>query len=326
MATEHRVKKTMTPEQQTVIDRVMTGALKAWDADLIKGAVESGAHTQELLIQAIAKKSPDFVKLALHYGADAKALVPAGGKQFQPVLHYAHDNFHEEIFNIILAQNVPIDLKNPQGETVAQRAARAGDFERMRWYLAKGADLSGSVQDILVKAVDKKDLAAMQWSIDQGADVQCRVRDGDTTNTLLHQCLANFREDVAEFLLRQGIPVDARNSAGETVLHLAARQGETKKVEYLLKKGADPLAASYAGVSVLDEAMKNVSDRDDYEYRYSSSSKSREAKAVMGLLLARVKEVYGIEPFTAAVQRDITVSKPINVAKGPRDDASPKSP
>lgn len=338
MPVQHRAKQAMTPEQKQVINRMLASAIKVWDVELIKGAVESGADTQELLARAVAKKNLDLVKLSIQYGADVNALISTGDRKFQPLLHYAHENFHEEIFSTILAQGVSIDLKNPQGETVVQRAARSGDFDRMRFYLGKGADLGGNAQEVLIKAIDKKDLPAIQWAVQHGADVQGRVRSSDDVmNTTLHLAFASFREDIMDYLLTAGVNIDARNSAGETVLHLAARQTDSKKADYLLKKGADPLATTYAGVSVLDEAMKSVSSTETRDYdrdRYdsysgsynsssSSSSKTRDAKAVMTLLLARVKEVYGIEPYNTAMQRDITVGKPIAVGKA-RDDAGPK--
>ena len=336
MPVQHRAKQAMTPEQRQVINRMLAAAIKVWDVELIKGAVESGADTQELLARAVAKKNLDLVKLSLQYGADVNALVSTGDRKFQPLLHYAHENFQEDIFATILQQGVSIDLKNPQGETVVQRAARSGDFDRMRLYLAKGADLGQNAQEVLIKAIDKKDLPAIQWAVEHGADVQARVRSSDDVmNTTLHLAFNSFREDIMDYILKAGVNVDARNSAGETVLHLAARQTDSKKADYLLKKGADPLASTYAGVSVLDEAMKSVSstetrdyDRDRYDsysgsYNSSSSTKTKEAKAVMALLLAKVKEVYGVEPYNTAMQRDITVGKPIAVS-GKRDDAGPK--
>ena len=335
MPTQHRAKQAMTPEQKQVINRMLAAAIKVWDVELIKGAVESGADTQELLARSVAKKNLDLVKLSIQYGADVNALISTGDRKFQPLLHYAHENFQEEIFTTILQQGISIDLKNPQGETVVQRAARSGDFDRMRLYLSKGADLGQNAQEVLIKALDKKDLPAIQWAVEHGADVQARVRSSDDVmNTTLHLAFNSFREDIMDYILKAGVNIDARNSAGETVLHLAARQTDARKAEYLLKNGADPLAVTYAGVSVLDEAMKSVSETRDYDrdrydsysnsYNSSSSSKTKDAKAVMALLLAKVKEVYGIEPYNTAMQRNITVSKPIAVSGKPRDDAGPK--
>jgi ankyrin repeat protein len=320
---QHRAKQTMTPEQKQVINRTLSAAVKAWDADLIKGAVESGADTQELLVKAVAKRSLDMVKLAIQYGADVNGLAATGDRKYQPILHYAHENFQEDVFNTILQQGVAIDLKNPQGETVVQRAVKSGDFDRMRFYLSKGADIGDSTQEVFVKAIDRKDLPTIQWAVEHGADVHGRVRSSDDVmNTMLHHAYNNFREDIMDYLLRSGLDIDARNSAGETVLHLAVRQPDSKKADYLIKKGADPLAANYAGVSVMDEAMKNVStdDRDGYYSSYSSS-KPKEAKAVMTLLLAKVKDVYGVEPYNTAVQRNIKVSKPITMSGKTKDDA-----
>lgn len=318
---KHRAKTPMTPEQQQVIDRMMAGAIKAWDADLIKAAVESGANPQELLVRAIVKKSPEFVTLAVDYGADLSALVPASDRKYQTILHHAHDNFSEPVVEALLAKGVSIDQQNPQGETVAQRAARSGDFDRMRWYIAKGAHPTGLAQDILFKGIEKKDLPAMRWAVSNGADVKGRVRDGEVMQTALHVALANFREDIIDYLIDNGVSVNARNSAGETPLQLAARGNDIKKVEYLVRKGGDPLLRAYNGLSPLDEALKNVETSDrDYSYSSSYNQRAKDGKAVLTLLLNKVTEVHGLEPYNTAVQRDITVNKPISV-QGKKPDA-----
>lgn len=322
---KHRAKKAMTPDQQQVIDRMLAGAIKSWDADLIKAAVESGANTQELLVRAISRKSPDFVRLAIDYGADLGTLVQSSDRKYQTILHHAHENFSEPVMEALLSKGVPIDQQNPQGETVAQRAARAGDFDKMRWYIAKGAHPTGLAQDILFKGIEKKDLPAMRWAVDNGADVQGRVRDGEVMQTALHVALANFREDIIDYLVDNGVSVNVRNSAGETPLQLAARANDIKKTEYLLRKGGDPLLRSYNGLTPLDEALKNAestsSSSDSYNsYSSSYNQKSKDGKAVLTLLLNKVKDVHGLEPYNTAVQRDITVNKPISV-QGKKPDA-----
>ncbi len=324
---KHRAKTPMTPEQQQVIDRMMAGAIKAWDADLIKVAAQSGASTQELLVRAISKKSPEFVNLAIEYGADLGTLVQSSDRKYQTILHHAHENFAEPVIEALLSKGVPIDQQNPQGETVAQRAARSGDFDRMRWYIAKGAHPTGLAQDILFKGIEKKDLPAMRWAVDNGADVQGRIRDGEVMQTALHVALANFREDIIDYLVDNGVSINARNSAGETPLQLAARSNDLKKVDYLLRKGADPLQRSYNGLSPLDEALKVLetatSSSDRYDSYNSSSSygqRTRDAKAVLTLMLNKVKDVHGLEPYNTAVQRDMMVKKPISV-QGKKPDA-----
>lgn len=322
---KHRAKTPMTPEQQQVIDRMMAGAIKAWDADLIKIAAESGASTQELLVRAITRKSPDFVKLAIDYGADLGTLVQSSDRKYQTILHHAHENFNEQVLEALLSKGVPIDQQNPQGETVTQRAARSGDFDRMRWYIAKGAHPTGLAQDILFKGIEKKDLPAMRWAVDNGADVQGRIRDGsDVMQTALHVALVNFREDIIDYLIDNGVSVNARNSAGETPLQLAARANDIKKVDYLVRKGGDPLIRAYNGLTPLDEALKNAeatgSSSDYNSYSSSYNQKSKDGKAVLTLLLNKVKDVHGLEPYNTAIQRDITLSKPISV-QGKKPDA-----
>ncbi|MBI1216668.1 MAG: hypothetical protein GC185_12730 [Alphaproteobacteria bacterium] len=350
MARDANRKSEMTPEQKQVIDRLMGAALKTWDRDLIQRCAESGADTQGLLQSGISRKDAEMVRLALSYGADVTALVSAPGGKYQPILHYAHENFDEPVFSLILSRGVPIDLKNPAGETVAELAARKGDFERMRFYVDRGADISGAVQDILFSAIAKKNAEMVRWSLEQGADVAALKKQQDGAHaTALHIAFASFDEQVAGLLLKSGLDVNARASNGETVLHLCAREGDPERTKFFLARKADPLAAAYDGTSVLDEAMKAVekaklpdrsSDRDSWRYGSGSSSfneqarkeKQEKTREVLTLLLDKVKEDYGRAPYNVVSGRTITVNKPVTFAnKKPgagedvKEDAKPET-
>jgi len=318
----------LSKEQQQALDRVMTGALKVWDENLIRAAVESGADTQELLVKAISRKNVGMAKLALQFGADAQGLVPTSdSRKFQPLLHYAHDNFNEEVFNLLLSSGVGIETKGPQNDTVVQKAIKAGDFDRMRFYAKRGADLAPFVQEAFFKAIEKKDIATLRWTIDQGADVHGLLRQTDDGYaTAMHVAVHHFDEDTINVLLHQGVSINARNTAGEAALHGAARAPDVKKVEFLLKNGADPLLTSHANVTPLDEAMKHVTaeDRSWSNTSYSSSSSNTptvkdNAKAVLALMLARVKELRDGEAYSTAVKRDITPAKVITFPKNKGD-------
>ena len=313
MASKNRVKTGLSAEELKSVNRMMAAAIKAWDVDLIKLTAEAGAETQELLIRAIAKKSEPMVKLALFHGADVNAMLPADTRKFHPVLHHAHDNFSEDVFQTLLSQGVNIDTKNPQGETVAMRAIKAGDFDRVRYYVSKKADVSGQTQDMFFKAIEKKDISTLEWTLEHGADVEGRIRQADDTMaTAMHIACHHFNEDTIGILLRAGLSINVRNSAGETVLHGACRSPDPAKVEFILARGGDPLQAGYAGTTPLDEANKHLGE--ETSSRFASSAKEN-ARLVLTQLLGKVKERHGADPYSTSVHRDIQPAKTITFGK-----------
>ncbi len=327
---KNRARQGFSKEQQQTLDRLMTGAIKAWDETLITSIAESGADTQDLLIKAISRKSLPMVKLALQHGADANALAPTSdARRFQPVLHHAHDNFSEEIFKTILAQGVDIDVKSPQGDTVALKAIKSGDFDRMHLYKKLKADLSPYVQNIFFRAIEKKDASVLNWSLAQGADVQGKQRQhDDTLATAMHIACHHFDEGIIDILLKKGLGMNAQNSSGETPLHGLARAPDIKKAEFMLAQGADPLTPNYAGTTPLDEAMKHLTNESSStgfggssssSYGSSASTLRANAKLLIEMMLTKVKEGRMADFNNTAVSRDIPASKVVTFKK-PKED------
>jgi len=76
----------------------------------------------------------------------------------------------------------------------------------------------------------------------------------DTRHLLIAARAGNLAE--VRRLIDSGVPVNATGEWGSTALALAARQGATEVVDYLLGKGADPDAREgFFGMTVLDMAL-----------------------------------------------------------------------
>jgi hypothetical protein len=74
----------------------------------------------------------------------------------------------------------------------------------------------------------------------------------------LHLAAANGKARVCRYLVEDlGFPVNARSSAGEMPLVLAARSGHTATAAYLLERGADPRAPDSRGQTPLHWAACN---------------------------------------------------------------------
>ena len=61
-------------------------------------------------------------------------------------------------------------------------------------------------------------------------------------HTALHWAASKNHEQLATWLLSQGLPVNVKNNADSTPLHAAAQHGHMKMAQILLDAGADPTA------------------------------------------------------------------------------------
>jgi len=130
-----------------------------------------------------------------------------------------------------------------------------------------------TMNNLLVEAVDSRDLEHAKAYVAKGANVnvgiqQVResIRNGPSNYgnaPLYHYMIANHWDvAMSDFLLSEGVPVDVKNFNGNTPLMLAVKNGDTTKVAYFLKNGANPLETNNAGEMVLQQAQKLPHDMD----------------------------------------------------------------
>ena len=170
---------------------------------------------------------------------------------------------------------------------------------------------------LLIEAVEGSDLSRMKIYVAKGADVHVNVASREVvynngtytssgTSPLFHHMLNDhYRQDIADFMLQQGVDIDVKNFNGNTPLMLAVKNRSTDRVKYFLSKGADPVAVNSRGEMVLDEARK-----------LSTSYSSRQE--IIDMLVAALENPAEKTPPApkpaAALQettRDIQVLKPL---------------
>lgn len=147
------------------------------------------------------------------------------------------------------------------GDTLLHTALRNGQSAAVDKLLALGADAgkqNAQGQTPLMTTIIMENeymagkiLKAMQ---DKAIDPSLHAdNDGMTALHFAAKVLYNSR--YAQMLLDAGADANARNKAGETPLHLAARAGNRDIVALLLQKGADAGAQANDGATPLDIAM-----------------------------------------------------------------------
>ena len=137
------------------------------------------------------------------------------------------------------------------------RASAAGDAERMRALLGRGAKVNARMKNgataLLAAAVAGR-IEALQLLLLQGADLKARYRD---EATVLVMAATQGHANVVQLLLQKGASHHERTRTGVTPLLAAAIEGHGAVVEALLAAGADPNAADARGVTPLIGAAVN---------------------------------------------------------------------
>jgi hypothetical protein len=114
----------------------------------------------------------------------------------------------------------------------------------------------------LHKAVTAGDMEKARVLLDKGANVNAKDKFGDTA---LHMAVSRGNIKLAELLLEKGADTNASDARGETPLHDAVTDGSTEMVKLLLDRGADVNAKDEDGKTPLDraktDAMRNHLNR-----------------------------------------------------------------
>jgi ankyrin repeat protein/predicted Ser/Thr protein kinase len=213
-------------------------------------------------------------------------------KHDQTALHRAAFKGHTSAVVWLLsnkkAPQLYVHATDKNGWTALHGAASAGNIETCAVLLDGGADPTRPSLTEHGGTTPLHYAARMKWKAPALPTLLGRMLDSPNNSTpnpleardqrratpLLSACWKGTRESVA-FLLGRKAAINAVDSAGEGVLHYAARGNQAASIELLLQRGADPTATNSANQTALDVA---------------SSTGTNEARAVLAEVV-RVKNV-----------------------------------
>jgi ankyrin repeat protein len=197
--------------------------------------------------------------LLLQSGASANTTyLDAGGHDSTALILACSSNCCTTPVRLLLAHGAEPAMQTSLGHTALHSAATAGWVDACKMLLDSGGcetdvcDSTGSTP--LVCAVHKGHVRVVELLHRQGgASVSSRRPNGAT---LLHLAAVSGQRPLLEYLLHNGLAVDAVTQEAVTPLHIAAQKGNAAALQVLLEHGASPAALNSHGQSLLMAAVK----------------------------------------------------------------------
>jgi ankyrin repeat protein len=171
---------------------------------------------------------------------------------------------------LIKANPESVNICDKDGNSPLHRAVEANDIAMAKLLIANNANVNAQNlirQSPLHITINKDDLEKGNLNMVKLLNTNEKITTWDLAdtdgNTPLHcACRPNYKNpDMVEYLIAQDVNVNAQNLKGETPLYCAIHTpGNEEVVEILLKRNADVLIKSNAGVSPVDQIKSWIAE------------------------------------------------------------------
>jgi ankyrin repeat protein len=160
----------------------------------------------------------------LQCGAD----INAGDNIGRTALFSACSNGLVDVAIFLLQAGADVHVVDSAGDTTLVAAVQSGYPTLVRLLLTLGADVSAAstaTERALCMAASKGSVPMLQLLVERGLSVTAAAADA-LGNTLLMHAVSGGHTAAAEWLLQQGVAVNADNRDGDTALHFASDRSE----------------------------------------------------------------------------------------------------
>ncbi len=156
-----------------------------------------------------------------------------------------------DIFQRLMMAHPNVALRDRSGRSALWFAAGSGDDRMVDALLVAGSPIDGISP--LFAAVESEHAGTLERLLRKGVPVDTRDSAGDTA---LIAAAGLGDANMVRALLDGGAAVDAQNSAGNTALIVATREGHLEVCKQLLKAGADAGLHNQDRIDALDTAKR----------------------------------------------------------------------
>ncbi|EKD69022.1 MAG: hypothetical protein ACD_47C00305G0001, partial [uncultured bacterium] len=219
-----------------------------------------GNAADQIIILAVERKLPQFVKILADHGADLNRLNIFGYN----ALHHVAKTGNVEMIEVLLKMGCLIDCKSFSGDTALQWALRAGQSGAARYLFAHGAEVKMSnneevryfenafscgCEDIAFKIMSKSEKQAnfipALIKFKKFDTVMNLIKSADDPDykingvPLISIAAGEGAVDLIKELIDKQANIEIRSGDGRTPLLYAARMGKMDAVKFLAANGAD---------------------------------------------------------------------------------------
>lgn len=224
-----------------------------------------GGHTP--LFGIISSQNDDFSLLEAFIAAGAD--VNHTDRAHRTPMHYAANRALAEILH---QHGADLFAKDKNGMTPLHMACKIGRLDVIQFLLSNGAMVDEAAMagwtPLLYSTCDEEDdfedfpfppnlytgpsrLEVAKILLEQGANIRAATTDGQT---VLHGAARLGDTELVRYFVEHGANVRAVNAHAKTALHNAARTANVEAVRYLIDQGADVHAVTTEGETILHAA------------------------------------------------------------------------
>lgn len=250
------VRQTLLAAEAAAIDRALRNAIDRNETATMHNALLSGGDANLVLNHAISKRDDELIKTAMAHNADPMILalyaVATGKQEWLDVAIEA---------GAVTAQD---QLSDAQQDQLYQAFSKNMMGNNSNPILALQAGLDPDA--VLYRSITVKNLTGVDAALNAGANPnnQSMLRLMNNSGLhISHMVYDNYNEHVFERLIKAGMTLEERDSYGSTPLYRALTDRNYARAEFMIKQGANPLAASGNGVL----ALQLIELNSDIEYR-----------------------------------------------------------
>ncbi|XP_064633529.1 serine/threonine-protein phosphatase 6 regulatory ankyrin repeat subunit B-like [Lineus longissimus] len=210
--------------------------------DLEQRFVLMHRHDVTVLHLAVHKGNKELTELLVERGASVNTTMsfPHSHTSGVSLMHTVATQGYNHLMDYLHKAGAPLDLHTSTGVTPLLMAVILGFDKLIGFFLDQGADPNGGDGEVtaLMVAAEQNDIPVMQKLIRKGCDLN--RRNLMTGYTALQLAILSEYLVAAHLLIDHGCNINKCSAAGQTSLALAIRHADTRLVERLLEKGADP--------------------------------------------------------------------------------------
>jgi ankyrin repeat protein len=253
---------------------VQSGHIDAAELLLRRGAKIDSGEITALHIAASAGQVPMMEFLMGHGG---EVVINSFSSDGKAPIHFAAKGGHRGALDFLLAKGEEVDAKDRSGNSAVMWAIAGDQLEMCQHLVALGADIRGQARD--------GKTAVHALALHKPHSQEDFRKDAEK--------LAEY-SGVLDFLLSQGLDIDAVDSHGETVLSKAAATNNLVLVRALLDKGANILKLKPS----LSEVEKQSSNP-----RFTRFGRVRETYSRQIISVLKIEQAKRETSFIAAIEK-----------------------